>query len=66
MCLEKKKEILAYLPVAWMGTELGDNVAQEVQPFHWGKHSDATIHKTLFHVSDEVRDNLLFISLCSI
>lgn len=66
MCLEKKEKFLTYFPVVWMGTELGDDVAQEVQPFHLGKHSGAAIRRTLFHASDEARDNLLFTSLRSI
>lgn len=66
MCLEKKEEILTYLPVVWIGTELGDDVAREVQPFHLCKHLDATTHRTLFYVSNKARNNLFFTSLCSI
>lgn len=66
MCLKKEEEILTFLTVDWTGTELGDDVVQEVQPFHLPKHSDAAVHRTLLHESDEARKNLLFASLCSI
>lgn len=38
---------------------MGDDVAQEVQLFHLGKHPGATIHRTLFHVSVEAKNDLL-------
>lgn len=65
MCPQKDK-ILTYLPFVWMATELGDDVTQEAQPFPLGKRAESTTHRTVFHGSDEAKDNLFLTSLCSI